>query len=93
MMHLIPVHTSITVKELSWKYMREIVRMHGLPSSIVSDRDPKFTSKWWKELHALIGTRLMLSTSFHPQTDGQTERMNRNIGQIIRSMIQPDQKN
>jgi hypothetical protein len=90
--HLIPVHTSITAKELSWKYLREIVRLHGLPESIVSDRDPKFTSKWWRELHRLIGTKLLMSTSFHPQMDGQTERMNRSIGQILRTAIRPDQK-
>jgi hypothetical protein len=83
MVHLIPVHTTMTAKELSWKYLREVVRLHGLPSSIVSDRDSKFTSQWWKELHR---------TSFHPQTDGQTERMNKNIGQILRASIRSDQK-
>ena len=92
MVHLIPTHTTITAKELSWKYLREIVRLHGLPSSIVSDRDSKFTSKWWRELHRLIGTKLTMSTSFHPQTDGQTERANRNIGQILRTAVRPDQK-
>jgi hypothetical protein len=92
MVHLIPVNTEITAKELSWKYLREVVRLHGLPRSIVSDRDSKFTSKWWKELHKMIGTQLLMSTSFHPQTDGQTERMNRNIGQILRTTIQPNQK-
>ena len=92
MVHLMLVHTSVTAKELSWKYLREIVRLHGLQSSIVSDRDSKFTSKWWRELHKLIGTDLLMSTSFHPQTDGQTERMNRNIGQILRTAVRPDQK-
>ena len=92
MVHLIPVHTKITAKELSWKYLREIVRLHGLPESIVSDRDSKFTSRWWKELHRMIGTQLLMSTSFHPQTDGQTERMNRNIGQILRTAVRPDQQ-
>jgi hypothetical protein len=83
MVHLIPVHTKITATELSWVYCREIVRLHGLPSSIVSDRDSKFTSKWWRELHRILGARLLMSTSFHPQTDGQTERANRNVGQIF----------
>jgi transposase InsO family protein len=58
----------------------------------VSDRDSKFTSKWWRELHKLIGMELLMSTSFHPQTDGQTEQMNRNIGQILRTAVRPDQK-
>lgn len=92
MVHLIPVHTNMTSKDLSWIYLREIVRLHGLPSSIVCDRDPKFTSRWWRELHLLLGARLLMSTSFHPQTDGQTERANRSVGQILRTVIKPDQK-
>jgi hypothetical protein len=92
MVHLIPVHTKITATELSWVYHREIVRLHGLPSLIVSDRDSKFTSKWWRELHRILGARLLMSTSFHPQTDGQTERANRNVGQIFRAVVWHDQK-
>jgi len=83
MVHLIPVHTAMTAKELSWKYLQEIVRLHGLPSSIISNQDSKFTSQWWKELHR---------TLFHPQTNGQTEQMNKNIGQILRTSIHSDQK-
>ncbi len=71
--------------------MREIVRLHGLPTSIVSDRDSKFTSKWWRELHRMLGSKLLMSTSFHPQTDGMTERMNRSVGQIFRTEVQSDQ--
>ena len=93
MVHLVPVHTRITAAELSWKYLREVVRLHGLPASIVSDRDSKFTSKWWRSLHKIMGAKLLMSTSFHPQTDGQTERANKNIGQIFRTVVQPDQKN
>jgi len=76
MVHLIPVHTTMKASELSWVYRKEIVHLHGLPSSIVSDRDSKFTSKWWRELHKTLGAKLLMSTSFHPQTDGQTERTN-----------------
>ena len=83
MVHLIPVHTRMTATDLSWIYHREIVHLHGLPSSIVSDRDSKFTSKWWRELHRILGTKLLMSTSFHPQTDSQMERANRNVGQIF----------
>ena len=92
MVHLIPVHTTMTAVQLSWIYKREIVRLHGLPNSIVSDRDSKFTSKWWRELHRVLGAKLLMSTSFHPQTDGQTERANRNIGQIFRAVVRHDQK-
>lgn len=91
MVHIIPVHTTMTAMDLSSIYLREIVRLHGLPESIVSDRDTRFTSRWWRELHRLLGAKLLMSTSFHPQTDGVTERANRNIGQILRAMIRPDQ--
>jgi hypothetical protein len=92
MVHLIPVNTRTTASQLSTTYMREVVRLHGLPSSIVCDRDPKFTSKWWRELHRIMGTKLLMSTSFHPQTDGATERANRSIGQMFRALIRSDQK-
>jgi len=92
MVHLIPVHTTITASELSWKYLSEVVRLR-IQGLIVSDRDSKFTSHWWRELHRIMGVKLLMSTSFHPQTDGQTECANRSIGQILRSVVNPDQKN
>lgn len=91
MAHLIPVHTKMSASELAWVYQREIVRLHGLPSTIVSDRDSKFTSKWWRELHRIMGTRLLMSTSFHPQTNGQTEQMNHSVGQVLRILVKPNQ--
>lgn len=89
--HLIPVTTKVTASELAWLYVKEIVRLHGVADSIVSDRDSKFTSKFWQETHRLLGTRLLMSTAFHPQTDGVTERANRSIAQILRGMVRPDQ--
>ncbi|NAW23519.1 transposase family protein [Salmonella sp. gx-f9] len=56
-------------------YVSEIVRLHGVPVSIISDRDPRFTSQFWKKSHEALGTRLDFSTAFHPQTDGQSERV------------------
>jgi len=91
MVHLIPVKTTIKASELASLYVKEIVRIHGLPDSIVSDRDPKFTSKFWRETHRILGTKLMMSTAFHPQTDGATERANRSVGQILRIMVEPNQ--
>jgi hypothetical protein len=93
MTHLILVNTKTTASQLSWIYIREIVRLHGLAESIVSNRDSKFTSKWWKELHRLMGTKLLMSTAFHPQMDGVTEQVNRSICQIFHALIQPDQRN
>jgi hypothetical protein len=80
MVHLIPVHMTTTASQLSVIYMHEVVRLHRLLASIISDQDPKFTSKWWLELHRIMGTKLLMSTSFHLQMDGATERANRSIG-------------
>lgn len=93
MVHLIPVKTTMKASELSWIYLKEIVRLHGLPASIVSDRDARFTSAWWQNLHKLLGAKLLMSTAFHPQTDGQTERANKDVGQIFRAIVRHDQKN
>jgi len=91
MVHLVPVNTTIKASELSSIYIKEVVHLHGLPDSIVSDHDSKFTSKFWRETHRILGTKLMMSTAFHPQMDGATERANRSVGQILRTLVQPDQ--
>lgn len=92
MTHLIPLTTKVRASELAWMYIREVVRLHGQPESIVSDRDPKFTSKFWRELQRLMGVKLLMSTAFHPQTDGTSERMVRTVSQILRTMVRPDQR-
>ena len=68
------------------------MRLHGVPKLIVSDRDTKFTSTFWHELHRLMGTKLLMSTAFHPQMDGATKWANHSIGQILRMIINDDQK-
>ena len=73
--HLIPINTMIKTIDLAHEFLKQIVRLHGLPTSIVSDWDTKFMSIFWMELHWLLGVKLKLSTSFHPQTDGQSEWM------------------
>ena len=73
MVHLVPVNTTIKASELSSIYIKEVVCLHGLPDSIVSDRDSKFTLKFWRETHRILGTKLMMSTAFHLQMDGATE--------------------
>ena len=67
--------------------MNEIVRLHGVPISIVSDRDPRFTSSFWKSLHRAMGTKLTFSTAFHPQTDGQSERTIQTLEDMLRACI------
>ena len=71
--HLIPVKTSYTASNVARVSVKEIYRTHGLPKRIGSDRDAKFTSKFWTSLFQAIGTHLCFSTAYHPQTDGQTE--------------------
>ena len=73
--HFLAIRTTDSVLTLSKLYVREIVRLHGVPLSIVSDRDARFTSRFWKSLQKALGTDLRLSTAFHPQTDGQSERV------------------
>jgi len=71
--HLVPTDTRVTSKGVAWLFLKEVVCLHGVPDSIVSDRDTKFMASFWKELHRLLGTKLLMSTAFHPQTDGATE--------------------
>ena len=70
---LVPTTTIVTAKGVAWIVLKEVVRPHGIPESIVSDRDTWFTSIFWKELQKLMGTKLLMSTAFHPQTDFTTE--------------------
>ena len=65
----------------------EIVRLHGVPLSIISDRGTQFTSKFWKTLHAKLGIRLDLITAFHPQTDGQSERTIQVLEDMLRACV------
>ena len=68
-------------------YIREIVRLHGVPVSIVSDRDPRFTAHFWKSFQKAMGTRLTMSTAFHPQTDGQSERTIQVLEDMLRACV------
>ena len=72
--HFLAVRTTDSLARLAQRYVDEIVRLHGVPVSIVSDRDPRFTSRFWPRLQRALGTTLQFSTAFHPQTDGQSER-------------------
>ena len=72
--HFLPVKTSYTADQYADIYIQEIVRLHGIPKTIVSDRGSVFTSRFWRSLQQAMGTKLSLSTVFHPQTDGQSER-------------------
>ena len=70
--HFLVVQMTLALERFYRLYIREIVRLHGVPVSIVSDRDPRFTMHFWKSFQEAMGTRLKMSTAFHPQTDGQS---------------------
>ena len=77
MVHLAPVKQTITAADTARLYWNTVGKLHGIPRSIVSDRDPRFVSKFWCELWKILGSSLRMSSAYHPQTDGQTEAMNR----------------
>ena len=83
--HFIPVKTTYTSAKLANIYMARIVCLHGVPSKVLSDRGTQFTSKFCRQLHETLGTRLEVSTTFHPQTDGQTERVNQILEDMLRA--------
>ena len=87
MVHLVPTTTTVDAPQVAKLFMREVVRLHGVPESIVSDRDPRFTSSFWRELWKMLGTRLAMSTAYHPQSDGQTERANRTLEDMLRAFV------
>nr|GEZ68760.1 reverse transcriptase domain-containing protein [Tanacetum cinerariifolium] len=72
--HFLPMREEDTLEKLTRQYLKEVVSRHGVPVSIISDRDGRFTSHFWKSLNRALGTRLDMSTSYHPETDGQSER-------------------
>lgn len=82
--HLVSVKSTDQSPILAEKYIDEILRLHGVPANIVSDRDPKFSSIFWRDLQRALGTDVHMSTAFHPETDGQTERTIRTIEDMIR---------
>ena len=78
---------TFTLEEFCRLYIREMVRLHGVPVSIVSDRDPRFTAQFWKSLQKAMGTQLSMSTAFHPQTDGQSEQTIQILEDMLRACV------
>jgi hypothetical protein len=85
--HFIPVKTTYSGAKLAEFYMSRIVCLHGVPMKIVSDRGSHFTSKFWEKLHESMDTKLNFSSAYHPQTDGQTEKTNQILEDMLRACV------
>jgi hypothetical protein len=85
--HFIPVHHPFTAFQIAKIFLDSVYKLHGLPKAIISDRDRVFTSTVWQELFKLTDTKLLMSSSYHPQTDGQTERLNQCLEEFMRCIV------
>ena len=85
--HFLLVRTNYSLDKLAELYIKEIIRLYEIPVSIISDRNPRFTSRFWGKLQEALGTRLNFSTTFHPQTDGQSERVIQILEDMLRSYV------
>jgi hypothetical protein len=89
--HLIPTVTDATAPDVAELFVNHVVKLHGMPDQVVSDRDPKFTSVFWSTVCEIWGVKKAMSSAYHPQTDGQTERVNRVLEEYLRCYIGPSQ--
>jgi hypothetical protein len=85
--HFIAVHTTYSVLQYAELYIDHIFRLHGIPKTIISDRGTQFVAHFWEQLHECLGTKLVRSSSYHPQTDGQTKRINQILEDMLRASI------
>ena len=87
MAHFLPCFRTADASRVSKIFFDSVVKLHGLLKTIVSDRDVKFMSYFWKTFWHMLGTKVKFSTAFHPQTDGQTEVVNRSSGNLLRTLV------
>ena len=85
--HFLPVKTIFTAKQYAQLYMDRIESLHGIPKTIISDRGAQFITRFWEHFHAALGTQLIRSSVYHPQTDGQTERINQILEDMLRACV------
>ena len=85
--HFLPMKINFFLERLTYLYVKEIVKMHGVPISIVFDIDPCFTSRFWCSLQKALGTKLTFSIAFHPQTDGQSEKVIQILEDLLRACV------
>jgi transposase InsO family protein len=91
--HFIPYKEASSAEDLAYQFLRHVVSHHGLPEEIISDRGTTFASKFWQSLMAQMGTKHKLSTAYHPQSNGQTERLNQTLEQYLRAYVNYEQDN
>ncbi|GJR96502.1 putative reverse transcriptase domain-containing protein [Tanacetum coccineum] len=85
--HFLPMREDDSMEKLTRQYLKEVVSRHGVPVSIISDRDGIFASHFWRSLHKALGTRLDMSTAYHPQTDGQSKRTIHTLEDMLRACV------
>ncbi|GKC60168.1 hypothetical protein Tco_1087766 [Tanacetum coccineum] len=85
--HFIPINEKFKMEKLTRLYLKEIICRHGVPISIISDRDPRFASRFWRSLQKSLGTNLDMSTAYHPETDGQSERTIQTLEDMLRACV------
>jgi hypothetical protein len=90
--HFLSIATDFSVTQVTELFFKEVFRLHGLPKTIINDKDKRFMSKFWKELFILVGTTLTPSTSYHPQTDSQIEIVNKWVEGYLRNYVVGQQK-
>ncbi|GJT20644.1 RNA-directed DNA polymerase [Tanacetum coccineum] len=88
----VPCSKTYDASEVAWLYFSKIVKLHGVPKTITSYRDVKFVSHFWRTLWKRLGAKLQFSSSHHPQTDGQMEVTNRNLGNLLRCLVGDNKK-
>jgi hypothetical protein len=89
--HFIPINTNYNTQKYAEIYIARVFCLHGVPKTIISDRGSQYVARFWEQLHSALGTHLICSSAYHPQTDGQTERVNQILDDMLRAYVMEHQ--